>query len=590
MFTFKVVAEVPKIAKEAHAPWVEMNKEAWSIRRSYPEKTLEIALQTKQALEDIGYMPELAYSYRNIGTAYYLLSLYEESLTNLEKARELFEETGNRHALATTIRTEGNVFHSIDQDEKALDQYREALTIVQELGDVQGMAYNLGNIGYVYRKLGRMPEAEEAMRETLELLEPLKDYIGLSDVKNNMAVCCLDQNDTKRARMYLESALVEAREVDHLRGLASANLSMSRLAMMEDDLEEALARVVLAEQYGKKMGEKLLIGEILRQKSSLQEELGNPASALKTYREFQQIDHELLLSQKKSTLEAIRMEAEITRMNREQEIIHKRNKELARANRIIEKRTKDLIDSLHYARNIQEASLCNEEQFKEVFPDGFVFFRPRDIVSGDFYFVHKVREFHFLIVADCTGHGVPGAFMSLMGNDYLHQIITDKNIRDTAIAVTRLNERVISSLRKRTSAGIRDGMDLAMCVIDTKGNELMFTGAKRPALILREGKIITLPADRLSVGEIPLEGEVFTSNTVSIKAGDEIFLYSDGLTDQFGGGADKKWKVVRFRELLRQHSGESMEDKRRLIERAFLDWQGEEPQTDDVCLLGVRVG
>ncbi len=257
-----------------------------------------------------------------------------------------------------------------------------------------------------------------------------------------------------------------------------------------------------------------------------------------------------------------------------------------------QQRHEGISDSIAYAGKIQGALVPRPEQYREMFADHFVLNRPKDVVSGDFHWYHRINEDVCLVAAaDCTGHGLPGAMMAAIGCSLLNELVTQHPHKDPAELLGLLSERMVHALNQsgqRTGAG--DGMDVAMCRIDRKERELLFAGAFRPLYWMHDGKLTVINGDRQPVGGSQHgDRRKFTVHRVAYHTGDRLYLFSDGYVDQFGGPERKKFMSARFNAMLAGNQHLSMEEQSAVLEKAFLDWKGENEQVDDICVLGLAV-
>lgn len=260
----------------------------------------------------------------------------------------------------------------------------------------------------------------------------------------------------------------------------------------------------------------------------------------------------------------------------------------------IEKKNEDIEASIQYAKRIQTAMLPSESRIKEIIPESFVFFRPRDIVSGDFYFVDEVvtEELDIAIIAavDCTGHGVPGAFMSMIGDSILRQIVQDKCIHHPDEMLMELNNGVNLALNQFETEN-RDGMDIALCVIDRKTSQLHFSGAGNPLILVRDGKLEQIKGDRSFIGGTQTNKKKFTKHTVGLDGVTQFYIFSDGFQDQFGGEQGLKFMKKRFREFLGELSKLPIGQQEREVAKTFDQWKGDAyDQIDDVLVMGFILG
>lgn len=267
-----------------------------------------------------------------------------------------------------------------------------------------------------------------------------------------------------------------------------------------------------------------------------------------------------------------------------------------KANDLIESKNRQITDSLNYARRIQQSILISEQVLQEHLPESFVFLQPKSIVSGDFYFVASVGNKKLIAVADCTGHGVPGAFMSLIGHRLLREIVLEKKIHDPALVLEHLHSGVIESLNQgKGNSFSLDGMDIAVCLLDPDAYTLVFAGAMNPAYLVQDQELQVLQADVSSVGGKAFrpnsenEKRKFTNKASKYRSGCMLYLFTDGYMDQFGGKEDQKFNTRRFKKLLMEIQPLSAAQQKSIIEQTLLNWKGETQQTDDILLMGIRL-
>ena len=252
----------------------------------------------------------------------------------------------------------------------------------------------------------------------------------------------------------------------------------------------------------------------------------------------------------------------------------------------------DLLSSIHYAKLIQEAILPTEGAIKQVLPESFLFYRPRDIVSGDFYWMEQSEGKILIAAVDCTGHGVPGAFMSIIGNNQLNAAVKEDELTTPGLILDRLSQGVCDTLSDTSDeeAGIKDGMDIALVSIDYEKMILEYAGAYNPLYVFRDGKLLETKGDKFPIGiSIDDTLRLFTNHEFELQKGDCVYIFSDGYPDQFGGPRGKKYKYEQFRQLLFGMHKLPMAEQKTLMENDFVDWMGELVQLDDVLVIGMRL-
>jgi serine phosphatase RsbU (regulator of sigma subunit) len=256
----------------------------------------------------------------------------------------------------------------------------------------------------------------------------------------------------------------------------------------------------------------------------------------------------------------------------------------------IEAQKEEITSSIEYASRIQRAMLPVEDHFKDVFSDYFILFKPRDIVSGDFYWIGEDDKHYFFTVADCTGHGVPGAFMGTMGISTLNEIIANNRELQANTVLNILREKTKTALHQTGKMGeANDGMDVAFCVLNKNRKMLQFSGAFNPLLLFQGGELKEYKADRMPIGIHYGSEKSFTNHVVTVSRGDTVYIFSDGFSSQFGGPDGTKYKSSNLKKLLSEIYYRPMVEQRNILENEFAKWKGSCDQVDDITIIGVRI-
>lgn len=273
-----------------------------------------------------------------------------------------------------------------------------------------------------------------------------------------------------------------------------------------------------------------------------------------------------------------------------EELLRQRTSEVIRQKEEIEQQNTAITDSINYARRIQSSILPDVAKLKETFRDAFIIFIPRDIVSGDFYWFENLSNDRFVIVcADSTGHGVPGAFMSMIGSTLIQDIVTRKNVSRPSEILTTLDRHIFSTLNRNIDIGVsNDGMDMVICEINLKTRHIRFASAMRPVILIMSGEPIYVKGNRSSVGGMAYTDKFFDDQEYYLEEGDAIYMFSDGFPDQFGGESGRKMKVARLRTLIEEVMNLPMEEQKDRINRFFYEWKGDHEQVDDILFMGIR--
>lgn len=289
-----------------------------------------------------------------------------------------------------------------------------------------------------------------------------------------------------------------------------------------------------------------------------------------------------------------RLELEKIRL---EQIVKERTEEVVRQKEEIEKqrdeiaeKNQSITDSIEYASRIQKAVLPSNEFAKEILPEHFILFRPRDIVSGDFYWMTRKDNLLVMIAADCTGHGVPGAFMSMLGVSFLNEIVNRHEITTAGAILTQLRADVKKTLGQEGKEGeAKDGMDIALCIMDLDHMKLQYAGAYNPFYLFRNNELMEIKADRMPIGIYIKEKESFTNNEIDLQKDDVFYIFSDGFQDQFGGEDGQKYKTKNFKQLLLEIHNKPMAEQREILNTTIDQWRGKWEQVDDIIIMGVRV-
>jgi phosphoserine phosphatase RsbU/P len=268
------------------------------------------------------------------------------------------------------------------------------------------------------------------------------------------------------------------------------------------------------------------------------------------------------------------------------------NKEITEQKEIIEQKNIEIVDSINYAKRIQDSMLPSLDEIRKHLPETFVFYRPRNIVSGDFYWFAQTGDRIYIAAADCTGHGVPGSLVSMIGFNFLNQVVNELGITNPGEILDELHKRISLTLNKDQgveASVMRDGMDVALLSINRATREVTFSGAVRPLVYVDDEGIKAIRSGMYSIGGIKdLNSDLYPTHRIQTKGKATFYLFSDGYADQFGGPQGKKFKMKKLQELLAQASKESVHKQEQIIAAAFDQWIGNHEQVDDVCVIGVR--
>lgn len=264
-------------------------------------------------------------------------------------------------------------------------------------------------------------------------------------------------------------------------------------------------------------------------------------------------------------------------------------KRLLESNKQLEEQNKAITDSIYYAQRIQQSILQTEEQLKQFFENSFLLYKPKDIVSGDYYWFYETDEFKFVAVVDCTGHGVPGAMMSMVANSIFKEVFVNRKITLPSEILHALDEELDKAINRNQEASFNDGMDVSLIRVEKSSNELVFAGAFRSVLVSRQNTVTELKGSRYPIGFYSGVEKTFENTSFQLEKNDSVYLFSDGFIDQFGGEKNKKLNKFNFKDLIRTITEMPLDEQEAFLEYSFNNWKQDLEQTDDVLVIGIRV-
>ena len=488
-----------------------------------------------------------------------------------------------------------------------MDFYSRSLLINEEINNTSGISILLDNIGGIYQIKGDLNQALLYFNKSLALQEIDKNYDGQIVSHTSIGEVYFSKKDYNKAKEHTLIGLKYSLEygyVDQIRlsanrlysiymkqkqfekAIEMRNLEIQmRDSVINEKTKKASLKSQIRYEYEKKAIEDSLIVVEERKLTTLQlNQERTQRFALYTGLGLSLIFIGFVFNRFKVTQKQKNIIELKEQETKKQNIIITQQKEL------VEEKQNEISDSINYAKRIQTSFLANEMEFKDHFKDHFILFKPKDVVSGDFYWATSIESKLFICVADSTGHGIPGAFMSLLNISLLNESVLSRNYTSTIDILNFIRNILILGLKPdETGQGGNDGMDCSLIIIDFKTLEMEFSGANNPLWIIRKNEVIELKADKMPVGRSPKETVSFSSQKFQLQKNDLLFGFTDGFPDQFGGPKGKKFKYKQLEELLLSISHESMEIQKQKLEEVFEGWKGNLEQVDDVCIIGIRI-
>ncbi|MFI5148754.1 MAG: tetratricopeptide repeat protein [Bacteroidia bacterium] len=606
-----------------------LNEQAWAGRYGNTEQSLKDAEKAMQLSQSCGYARGIAYAtlYRAV-CAFLLSKDQDHMLSDLISALHYFDETGDKLGQLRTLNYLGNVYDTYGQYDKGLDACQRGLKIGNHLGNQEGLGDILSTTGTIYFRIGDYDHAFEAYQQSCKLREGIPDLKAVASSLNMIARTYTAKDDFINGLDYYKQSIRLREELGELTalpwsylGLASlfekqgneaealryyrhctalneggrdkrlalyCQLGLGRYELGRKNPDEGITKLQVALKIAEALQAKALLYEIHALFSSLYEQKGDTAQALNYFRTYHELKEEVLNAESGNRLKNQQIAFAVERSEQEAEIHRLRNIELKAAYDSIEEKNKDITASISYARRIQQAMLPRKGFLQDTCPDSFIFFKPKDIVSGDFYWIGKGKgKSVYVAVADCTGHGVPGAFMSMLGIEKLNEALAiGESVSDM---LQNLNKGMKKALGQTGQEGeTRDGMDIAL--LEIKGESgIHYAGANRPLWVLRSNEelIEEIKATKVAIGGYTADEQEFPSTHLKLNPGDVVYIFSDGYADQFGKGG-KKLKSSKWKELILSVRHLSLADQGAYFEEFLNGWKEEQEQTDDILVIGIR--
>lgn len=541
--------------------------------------------------------------YSNIGNLYYDQKNYTKALEYSDKAIQAELKAGDKQALLNTYSNVGQIYTSLLKNDSALHYYSQALKISQETNDEFGMSTALVNMGILYIKMRQYDKAMEySIRGHKISKSKFMDLFIYSLTNLGNIHMALKNYDV--AENYFVEALASSRKIGSTILIKETALSLASLYDEKKDFKKAYEHFKLFSETKDSL--------LNQENSKLITEMNTKYTTEKKEKEIELLKknediQKLELIKKKNELDNQRtislgafagfillMVVAILMFSRYR-LKKKANDQLQTAfhlieekNAVIEKSNMLITDSITYAKRIQDAILPGIEELTKVLSnDFFIFYKPAQIVSGDFYWCSSQNNKTVFVVADCTGHGVPGAFMSMIGNTLLNEIVNEQKVTCTKEIAELLDKKIIHALHQHTNSEQYDGMDISICCVDTQHQEIHFTGAHHNMYIFDE-QLRKIKGDPFAIGGSQQQrAKTFSSQKISLKKNQRLYFLTDGFCDQSGGSANKRFGSAKFEKILQDAQELTMEQQHKLLETAFDDWKGSGNQRDDVLVVGI---
>lgn len=547
----------------------------------------------KQAIEDL---TEALGRFRKLddkkwmANTYMTLAIIQNTLVNTEQALynglrgidfyDTPESDANDAIMAFYVM--GTIFKDIKKYAEAENYYNKGLAVSASAESMwTGRIY--AGLTNIYTVEENYSAAIDTSLKALKILKHEKNSIGESRSLNDIGTIYKKQKDYKNALKYFLEAL-ELREFINAKQFALGSLMDIADTYFEiGNSAEALNYLQKAEGFALEVNSPAKLAAIYKQSGEIHKSLANYKEAFYYFEKY--VNLKVEQASKESEAKFKNLKNSVIE-EKEKEIEHLKNVELKNAYKIISERNKEVTDSINYAKRIQHSIITSEKEILSEFKDGFILFKPKDIVSGDFYWGTRSNNgLFYLAVCDSTGHGVPGAFMSLLNISFLNEAINQKNITKPNHVLDHVRKRLIESISQE---GGKDGMDAILLCIDKINDKITYAAANNaPVMVNHANELVHLGCDKMPVGKGELEKD-FTLFEIN-EPGSTLYLYTDGYADQFGGPKGKKFKYKQLDDLLLENVAVQLSTQKEILLETFESWKGELEQVDDVCVVGLRL-
>ncbi len=566
-----------------------------------------------------------AMAYNNIGIVYDYLGIYSESLKNYFKALKLQKKIKDEKGLGYTYNNIGLIYSNQLNFKKAIENYQSALYLRKKNNEKEGISSTYNNLGIVYMNQKKYDKALDNYFASVMMDSILHDERGIAASFSNIGQVYLEMGDFDKALSYCNKAFALRKERNDPYDLANSYLNFGSLYLMQNNYVEAKKHFLIGLNIAKEIGAKESIKYIYQKLYGIAEHDKEVAKAYEYYKYYilykdsmmneaniqqqAQIEIKFKYDQEKAE-EKLKQEKQKIQDNQEKKqqqyilwtlilviililvflwFLNKNRKIEKAQKNLIEEKNKEILDSITYAKRIQTAILPTEKLVKEYLNNSFILYQPKDIVAGDFYWIEPMGNQIIFAVADCTGHGVPGAMISVICHNALNRSVREFNLKNPGEILNKTREIIIHEFQKSQDE-VKDGMDISLCHLDLTTRELKWSGANSPLWIIKNEslEIIEIKPSKQPIGQFE-HSLPFETSSYQLEEKDSIYLFSDGYADQFGGEFGKKIKTKRLKELIISMQNQTMYEQKNALELFFNQWKSNLEQVDDVCIIGVKL-
>lgn len=631
-----LVASLPTIKNDTHKVDV-LNKIAWDVSYNDFQKAIDYCYKAILLAKKINYEKGLSKTYNTIATIYTDLGVSDEAVKYHELSLNISKKLNYKSGIASTYANIGIIYANQDNDNVAKRYFMQSNQMFKELDNKDAIVKTYLALNQVYQNLNMLDSSDYYLNEGFKITKQL------SESRHLTAYLYLQKAEVSIKLKKFSDAMRYVKEGEKL--FEQINSSYDKIVIYQTygDIFMEQGKYSQAIEYYNKCIEKYSKNSPVAQTANVFEKLaicynktGDYKKAFENQINFQGMKDSIISEQNKNQLIAMESKfksektqlelenlknlnqlqsAEIQKQNiqkialgiglllmlalaffifrsynqkkKANELIISQKQEVEKQKVIVEEKNKEILDSIAYAKRLQDAILPPSEVIKSTFNSSLLFYKPKDIVAGDFYWMQKTNNEVLFAVADCTGHGVPGAMVSIVCSNALNRSVKEFKITEPAQILNKVSELVEENFSTNES-NVQDGMDISLCKLNLKSLTLEYSGAQNPLWIVRNNELIEYKADKQPIGKYAGR-KPFANHVIQLKKDDTIFLFSDGYADQFGGDNGKKLKTSNLKKILCSIQEVDMEKQLEFIKMNFERWRGDLEQVDDVCIMGIKV-
>ena len=602
----------------------------------YADDAIKLYQETLIIQTELGDKVGIATILNNLGNIY-------DDKGNIPKALELYQnslkirlEIGDSSGVSSIFNNLAYLYTKLEEYDMAIKDFTKSLEMSKELEDDRNVSLALNNLGYVYQKQGNLVKSEKYHQESLAIRIKIDDLKGIAMSNNMLGMVAKDNLEYNKALDFFKVSLKIYSDNNSVKGVGTTLSNMGETYILKGNYVEADKCIQQSLDIATELGYPLDIQIAAEMLTEINKQKGDWKKAIEMYEIYilmkdslkniennkliikQNLQNEydkmtladsLLTAEEKKVTDA-EIETHKAQIDQEQTkryalygglaivilfgvfmfnrflVSQKKNALIQEQKEIVQIKNKEILDSINYAKRIQSAILPASETINAHLKDYFILYKPKDIVAGDFYWLELKNGKTLFAVADCTGHGVPGAMISVVCNNGLNRSVREHGLTDPGKILDKTREIVIQEFSKSGEEEMADGMDISLCSIE--GNKMQWAGANNPLWIIRNGELLETLPNRQPIGNYPFP-EPFLTHEITLEKDDRLYLLSDGFPDQFGGLKGKKYKMKNLKKLLISISHNPMNEQQGILNTVFEDWRADLEQIDDICILGIKI-